>query len=96
MFRNDRTLWLKVIADGSDVARCGLSIGVLLASLFHDRQYNGPCFVDNTSWALDNKLLSCDQHVHLIFYAVQECFFEDVYTMYIAERSEVSTRARMS
>ena len=32
----DRSKVVCLVADGKDVARCGLSIGLFLASLFHD------------------------------------------------------------
>ena len=44
--------WPKVVrpvADGKDVASCGLSIGLLLASFFQDRRHNGAPFAANTS-----------------------------------------------
>ena len=37
------------IADGIDVARCGLSIGLFLASLFHDWRHSGPPLVANAA-----------------------------------------------
>ena len=40
--------WPKVahpFTDGDNVASCGLSLGLLSASLFQDRQYNGPSLI---------------------------------------------------
>ena len=62
--------WPKVVrpvADGKDVASCGLSIGLLLASFFQDRRHNGAPFAANTS--KETTPLSCDLHVqHNLIY----------------------------
>ena len=44
--------WPKVVypvADGKDVAGCGLSTGLFLASLFHDWRHSGPPLIANAA-----------------------------------------------